>query len=113
MTTTQLLLENYITELRIGIHPHEREAAQRVAISVMAELRKAPNSDEITETYDYVNIVNAIQEMAKTHIDLLETFARELAARLLSDEKIKSVDIKLMKLDILAGGQLGVRYSAP
>ncbi|HCM84362.1 MAG TPA: hypothetical protein DIS76_07345 [Rhodospirillaceae bacterium] len=113
MAMTQLLLENYIAELRIGIHPHERAAPQRVSVSVTAELRAAPHADQIAETYDYVNIVNAVQEMAKTHMDLLESFARELAARLLADKKIKSVDIKLLKLDILAGGQLGVRYCAP
>jgi len=111
MTNIQLLLEDYVALLRVGVLPAERSAPQRVRVNVSAELRTAPTRDDIAETYDYTQIIAAINAFAATHVDLLETFAAQLAKKLLADAKIIRVEITLMKLDILDNGNIGVRYS--
>ncbi len=113
MAKMQVLLENYVTLLQVGIHDHERRAPQRVSVSVAAELRQLPNGEDISGTYDYTQIVDIIQQMAHTHHDLLESFARMLGDHLLQSAQLSHVEIKLLKLDVLSDGSLGVRYSAP
>jgi len=110
MPAINLLLEDYAALLRIGVHARERAAPQRVRISVSAELRTAPRSDDIAETYDYTQMIAAVDALAAGHIDLLETFAAKLADQLLRDARLAAVEITLMKLDILDNGRVGVRY---
>jgi dihydroneopterin aldolase len=111
MTNIQLLLEDYVAHLRVGVLPTERSAPQRVRVNVSAELHAAPTRDDIAETYDYTQIIAAIDALAETHVDLLETFAAQLAEKLLADKKLVAVEIELMKLDIFENGNIGVRYS--
>ncbi len=111
MATTQLLLEDYIAALRVGILPQERKAPQRVRVNVVATLRKQPTSDNISKTYDYTNIIDEIDALADKHFDLLEILAEKLAKKILKDKKLEAVEIELVKLDALETGRVGVRYS--
>lgn len=108
----QLLLEDYIALLRVGILPQERTAPQRVRVSVTAVLSHAPQQDNIHDTFDYIQMITAIDRLAATHVDLLETFATQLAEKLLSNTRISGVEITLIKLDALPNGRVGVHYAA-
>lgn len=110
MAQMQLRLEDYTAMLRVGVHAHERTAPQRVRVNVTVTLNQIPARDDMEDTYNYENIIQAIKTLSETHVDLLETFAQRLAANLLSDQKITAVELELMKLDILPGCALGVRY---
>jgi dihydroneopterin aldolase len=109
MTEIQLLLEGYVAQLRVGVLPHERAAPQRCRVNISVQLKKPPARDNIAETYDYTQIIAAVDALAATHVDLLESFAAALAEKLLSDKKLAAVDIELMKLDIFDNGRVGVR----
>lgn len=112
MKKTSLLLEDYIAELRVGLLDHERRAPQRVRVSVTAELKDSPENDRLDETYDYVKIIDGITALSDKHVDLLEIFGKQLAEKLLADDKIIAVEIELVKLDILKNSRVGVRYAA-
>lgn len=113
MAKMKLLIENYVAQLQVGIYENERGQPQRVRISIAAELKNIPDKDHIDSTYNYMNVIEIISEMAARHYDLLESFARELADRILTNGQITQVEVQLLKLDIIAEGQLGVRYNAP
>ena len=112
MAKINLLLEDYIAELRVGVHAAERATAQRVRVSVTAQLKQAPDADDLSQTYDYTQMISVIMALSETHVDLLETFAVQLANQLLADSKLSRVEVELVKLDILENGRVGVRYAA-
>ena len=89
MANIDLLLEDYVAALRVGILPEERKAPQRVRVNVTATLKKPPSSDNISKTYDYTNIIDEIDALADKHVDLLEIFAEKLAKRILKDKKLE------------------------
>lgn len=113
MAEMQLLLKDHVALLRVGVNADERKAPQRVRISIAATLRHLPQQDALDATYDYTRMLDAIVQLSGTHYDLLESLAHDLAGRIMTGGDILRVEIELLKLDIIASGQLGVRYSAP
>ena len=94
------------------MHDHERKAPQRVRVNISATLRALPASDSLAHTYDYMQMVAAIDDVAIVHFDLLENIAAALAEKILSDARLSEIKIILTKLDILENGHVGVRYRA-
>lgn len=113
MAQMTLLLENFVTLLRLGVKDFERAQPQRVRVTVRAQLRTIPTEDAITATYDYTQIFDIVKRMGRTHHDLVEHFAVAFADTLLSDARLASVEIELLKLDAVAGAEVGARYQAP
>jgi len=110
MKQIQLLLEDYIALLRVGVYDHERQAPQRVRVNISVKLRQIPLCDDLSQTYDYTLMIAAIQELSGTHFDLLESFASALADKILFSQHLAKIEIELMKLDILDNGRVGLRY---
>lgn len=102
----RIFVRNYVREIEIGAYPQERGITQRVRFDVTLEVGRteAPVEDDHTRVVNYEDLVAAIEVLASgERINLLETFAERLAARILADPRARRVEIRIEKLDLLAG----------
>ena len=84
----------------LGVPPQERENPQEILIDVVLSLNleQAVHSDEVTSTVDYVGIVEKVKEtLEERRYCLLESVAVDLCRSILTDTKIKFVQVKVRK----------------
>lgn len=102
----RIFVRNYVREIEIGAYPQERGITQRVRFDITLGVAPAavPVEDDHTRVVNYEDLVAAIEALAAgERINLLETFAERLAARILADRRARRVEIRIAKLDLLAG----------
>ena len=108
----RIFLSNYIRALEIGAFREERGVTQRVRFDITLEVtRNTAHIDDRTErVVSYDDLVGAIESLiAGPRINLLETFAENLAQMCLIDPRARRVHIRIEKLDRLQGAGLGVQ----
>lgn len=89
--------------MRIGIYDQEKQAPQRVLVSVEATLENhGPfTNDSIEATISYEEIVNRITALSgQKHYALAETFAQDIADLCLHSFTLESVTVEVTKPDI-------------
>ena len=89
----------------IGVHKHEKDGQQNIRINLDMEVPEAESSikDRLSDVVCYEKIVDGIREIVNAgHINLVETLAEKIAARILTDQRIERVRVKIEKLDIFA-----------
>ena len=89
----------------IGVHKHEKDGQQNIRINLDMEVPEAESSikDRLSDVVCYEEIVDGIREIVNAgHINLVETLAEKIAARILTDQRIERVRVKIEKLDIFA-----------
>ena len=89
----------------IGVHKHEKDGQQNIRINLDMEIPEAEHSikDRLSDVVCYEEIVDGIREIVNAgHINLVETLAEKIAARVLVDQRIERVRVKIEKLDIFA-----------
>ena len=92
----------------IGIHSHEKNAAQQVRINLDLAVRETgePLDDDIDNVICYEGLADGIEEIiARGHINLVETLAEKIARMCLQDSRVKSARVRVEKLDILEGAE--------
>ncbi|MEL7028908.1 MAG: dihydroneopterin aldolase [Pseudomonadota bacterium] len=93
----------------IGVHDHERAKPQTVSIDVDVELRSGPSwsgGGRLGETVCYEWICNAARGIAASgHIDLVETFAEQLAEICLSSPHARQVRVRVAKPDAIVDAE--------
>ena len=97
-----IFVHDQVIDCHIGVYAEEKGVTQKVRISVDAYLAPGLRStvDEMVEVPSYTDIIDAIADItASGHINLVETFAEEIAARLLNDKRIGGLLIKIEKLE--------------
>ena len=85
----------------IGFLPEEQVLGQwfEVDLKIWADLSAAGQSDELSETYDYSNVVPKIQHLIQTvKYKLIEKLADEIAALVLISPQVEQVQVQLTKL---------------
>ncbi len=89
----------------IGIHDHEHGRTQPLILDV--ELGLTPHHvDRLADTYNYEAVPAAAAALVQEgHIGLVETFAERLARSLMSDDRVRSVRVKVAKPEALAGAE--------
>lgn len=102
------ILDAMDVAMRLGIHPHE-EAPQRVRLSVRMTVAydRAPSADRIEEVLDYDFVREGILAIAARGCALQETLVDQVAALCLSDERVREVQVRSMKLDIYPDAGVG------
>ncbi len=99
----RIFLRRYAVHVRIGVRDSEKRGAQRVCFNVDLHVLLAattPRQDQLSEVLDYDLIRATIAErVARGHIHLLETLCDDIAASLLSNEKIHAVRVSAEKPD--------------
>lgn len=84
----------------IGVPDEERAVAQRLTVSLVLEPRGGFEGlgDEIEKTVDYFSVSKAVQALARSRPRrLIETLATEIAALLLAEFPLRSVEVELRK----------------
>jgi dihydroneopterin aldolase len=106
----RISLRDYIVEVDIGAFQQERGHRQRVLFNIVVEVRPAPQplNDDVDRILSYDRLTEAVAaELAAERLNLLETLAERLAARILMEPQAMRVFVRIEKLDI-GPFQLGV-----
>ena len=105
----RISLRDHIVEVEIGAFQPERGRTQRVCFNVVVEVRRADDiADDVDKILSYDRITEAIAaELAAERLNLLETLAERVAARVLAEPQAIRCFIRIEKLD-LGPGALGV-----
>jgi dihydroneopterin aldolase len=102
----RIFLRNYVVDANIGIHAHEKNGAQRVALNVDVFIPLAlstPRHDRIHEVIDYDFIRLAIKHrIEQGHINLQETLVDDIARALLAHPAVRAVRVSAEKPDVYA-----------
>lgn len=102
MQSNIIFLSDLIAEIQIGVNADEKGRTQRVRINVHIEpeIWPDPARDNIADTLSYDVIVGHIFRLVKDrHFHLVETLAEDIAAACLA-EKVRTVKVRVEKLDI-------------
>lgn len=104
-----ILLEGLEVTIGLGIHPHERAGAQRVALNVEMEcVYPAVPEDRIDAVVDYDFLRESIRNLAESRrFELQESLCEEVARLALADARVRRVRVRSMKLDIYPDARIG------
>jgi dihydroneopterin aldolase len=91
-------------QARLGVHPHEKAAPQRVVIGIelAVEDDAAPDSvgaDDFRRVVDYERLVKAARAAASGHTLLVETLAERIAETALADPRVLRARVSVEKPD--------------
>ena len=92
----------------IGVHGHEREAAQRIRINLDLAVDEGdtPVDDNLYNVVCYEKIVAGVRGIVERgHVNLVETLAEKIAAMCLANARVRSVRVRVEKLDIVPDAQ--------
>lgn len=98
----------FIRELKllasIGIHPHERDQKQMIAIDVNVAVKEhGVLPSQISEVVCYETLCRQIKDLVSTgHIELVETLAEDIASTILRDHRILMVRVSIEKPEAIA-----------
>lgn len=96
-------VEGLVLLCRIGIHPQERLAPQRVRIDVELAAAEDRVPDDIDAVICYERLVERIRQIAQAdHINLVETLAARIADHCCAVLAIDRVRVGVRKLDAIA-----------
>ena len=99
-----LSLRRHEVPVRIGVHAHERQGAQRMwfDVDLCVKLAQAPaDRDHISQTLDYDFVREVIRErVARGHVQLQETLADDVLARLLAHPGVLAARVRTEKPDV-------------
>lgn len=105
-----MALRGLALSTRIGIHPEELAAPQRVVIDVWLYCRygEAPLNDQIDAVVDYDFLRREIAALvASRHFNLQETLCEAIAALALVDARVGRVRVRSTKPDIYPDATVG------
>ena len=79
----------------------------RVDLEVKADLKKSAQSDQLSDTVDYVHLNRIVKEEMSIRTKLLETVASSILDRILSElELVSRAQVKVSKLNPPIGGNV-------
>jgi dihydroneopterin aldolase len=92
-------------QARLGVHPHEKAAPQRVVIGVELAVEDdaapaAVGADDMRRVVDYERVVKAARAVAASgHTLLVETLAERIAEAALADRRVLRARVTVEKPD--------------
>ena len=100
-----VFIRDLVLECCVGVHGHERQADQRVRINLDLAVQESDiglddNLDNVVCYEDIANTIRAI--VGQGHVNLVETLAEKIAAACLKDKCIRSLRVRVEKLDVFA-----------
>lgn len=97
----RLSLRDYITSADIGAFQVERGQEQRLRFNVVVELApQGQAADDVDLILSYDRLTEAIDvELAAERLNLLETLAENIAARILAEPQAERIFLRIEKLD--------------
>lgn len=100
---SHLFVHDLVLAAHIGVHPHERTAAQRVRLSLdLAVLDRGRAPETLAEVVDYEKLSGRIRALLSAeHVDLVEQLAERAAQLCLEDRRVRSARVRVEKLDAI------------
>jgi 7,8-dihydroneopterin aldolase/epimerase/oxygenase len=97
-----VFIRDLMLSCKIGVHRHEQARTQRVRVNLDLAVRDDRDlHDDLANVVCYERITNAVRAVVSgRHIKLLETLAEEIARICLEDGRVRSVRVRVEKLDI-------------
>jgi len=98
----RLVVRDFVTAADIGAFQSERGAAQRLRFNIAVEILShgGGSSDDVDTILSYDLLTGAVtHELQAERVDLLETLAERIAARILSEPQAQRVYLRIEKLD--------------
>ena len=97
-----VFIHDLMLSCSIGVHRHEHKAMQRVRINLdLAVQEDRELNDDLSSVVCYEKIVTDVREIVERgHINLVETLAEEIAGSCLADRRVRSVRVRVEKLDV-------------
>ncbi|MGG5822640.1 dihydroneopterin aldolase [Falsiroseomonas sp. HW251] len=98
-------------QARLGVHPHEKAAPQRIRLHVelLVDDESAPASvgpDSLHRVVDYQRLVElARSEVAGGHVLLVETLAERIAGAALDDPRVERARVTVEKPEAFADAE--------
>ncbi|WP_020591121.1 dihydroneopterin aldolase [Kiloniella laminariae] len=101
LTEQRLVVRDLTLSCHIGLTDEERLRPQRLRVSLELSLNPvAVNDDQIDETVNYGTLVKKVRDVClKNNVRLLETLATQISEACFFDERIKTVAMRIEKLD--------------
>jgi dihydroneopterin aldolase len=100
----RIFVREVMLDARIGIHPSERAAPQKVVLNVDLFVPLAvstPKDDRIDEVVDYDFVRTTIRQRVESgHINLQETLVDDLARTLLAHPAVRAVRVASEKTEV-------------
>lgn len=113
-----VFVRDLVLSCRIGVHRHEHAILQRIRLNLDLAVRDDRElHDDLANVVCYQNIAQQVRDLvARRHIKLVETLAEEIADICLVDRRVRSVRVRVEKLDVFPdAASVGVeieRYSS-
>ncbi|KIT17201.1 dihydroneopterin aldolase [Jannaschia aquimarina] len=99
----RISLRDHVRLVEIGAFQEERGTSQRLRFDIVAEVapaREAVAEDDVDGILSYDTLIEAIDiELAAERLNLLETLAERIAARVLIHEQAARTFVRIEKLD--------------
>ena len=109
MPTDQILLKGMEFYGYHGVHAAEKERGQRFIIDLTMErdARPAAASDDLAHAVNYAAAYETVRQITEgPSLNLLETLAETIAARILTDFDIRAICVCVKKPDVALNGPL-------
>lgn len=99
----RISLRDHVREVEIGAFQQERGVLQRIRFDIVAEVvpdTEAVLGDDVDGILSYDTLIEAIDlELEAERLNLLETLAERIAARVLQNDRAARVFVRIEKLD--------------
>jgi 7,8-dihydroneopterin aldolase/epimerase/oxygenase len=100
-----IVVDDLRLDLFIGVHDFEKRKRQQVSVTVYMLVADtgAVRSDELADHVSYADVVDRLKERARStaHVNLVETFAEEVAELALADARVGRVVVDVRKTEII------------
>ncbi len=104
----RITLRDHVVEAEVGAYQGERGRRQRLRFGIAVDVRPAQPDDDVDRILSYDLLTESVAEiLAAERVNLLETLAERIAARVLAPEAAIAAHVTVEKLD-LGPGALGV-----
>ncbi len=99
----QILIEELMLEMSIGILEHEKLNKQRVIIDLEISLNeKTSYDDDISQTVSYAEIIEKVKALSTSkHFNLIETLAENILDECMNYAAVTKTKVTVKKPDII------------
>ena len=88
----------------VGIYEHEKKHPQRILVNIDCAVQEmgGPLEDNIKNVVSYEKVVKDVKAIVQDgHVNLVETLAEKIAAKVMRNKAVRRVRVRVEKLDII------------